>query len=40
MQLTRPYALAITVLIAGIILLGTIFAPWFDLSTAAAAALF
>ncbi|HLE13113.1 MAG TPA: NADH-quinone oxidoreductase subunit N [Anaerolineales bacterium] len=38
--LTRPYALAITVLIAGIILLGTIFAPWFDLSTAAAAALF
>jgi NADH-quinone oxidoreductase subunit N len=39
-QVTRPYALAITVLIAGVILLGTIFAPWISLSTAAAAALF
>lgn len=38
--LTRPYALAITVLVIGIVLLGTIFAPLVNLSTAAASALF
>jgi NADH-quinone oxidoreductase subunit N len=37
---TRPYALALTVLVIGIILLGTLFAPWVDWSTSAAAALF
>jgi NADH-quinone oxidoreductase subunit N len=37
---TRPYALALTVLVIGIILLGTLFAPWVDWSSSAAAALF
>lgn len=37
---TRPYAIAIVVLTIGIILTGTIFAPWFDLSTEAALSLF
>lgn len=38
--LTRPYALALVVLVAGIILIGTLFAPWFGWSEIAAAALF
>jgi len=38
--LTRPYALALVVLTIGIVLVGTIFAPWFGLSTAAAMSLF
>jgi len=38
--ITRPYALALTVLVIGIILLGTLFAPWFDWASSAAAALF
>ncbi len=38
--LTRPYTLGLTVLIVGIILMGTIFAPWFAWSGIAAAALF
>jgi NADH-quinone oxidoreductase subunit N len=38
--LTRPYTLALTVLIIGIILLGTLFGPWADWSTRAASALF
>jgi len=37
---TRPYALALTVLVIGIILIGTLFAPWVEWSTSAAAALF
>ncbi|MGB3703371.1 MAG: NADH-quinone oxidoreductase subunit N [Anaerolineales bacterium] len=37
---TRPYALALTVLVAGIILLGTLFGPWADWSARAASALF
>lgn len=37
---TRPYAIAIVVLTIGIILTGTIFAPWFGLSTNAALSLF
>jgi NADH-quinone oxidoreductase subunit N len=37
---TRPYAIAIVVLTIGIILTGTIFAPWFGLSTEAALSLF
>lgn len=39
-QVTRPYAIAIVVLTIGIILTGTIFAPWFGLSTDAALSLF
>jgi NADH-quinone oxidoreductase subunit N len=38
--LTRPYALALVILIAGVILIGTIFAPWFSWSEVASAALF
>jgi NADH-quinone oxidoreductase subunit N len=38
--LTRPYALAMVVLVFGIILIGTAFAPWFDWSGTAAMALF
>lgn len=38
--ITRPYALALTVLMIGIILLGTLFGPWASWSTRAAAVLF
>jgi len=37
---TRPYVIALVVLTIGIILTGTIFAPWFGLSTDAALSLF
>lgn len=37
---TRPYAIAIVVLTIGILLTGTVFAPWFGLSTEAALSLF
>jgi NADH-quinone oxidoreductase subunit N len=37
---TRPYTLALTILVLGIILLGTIFGPWADWSARAASALF
>jgi NADH-quinone oxidoreductase subunit N len=36
----RPYALALAILVVGIILVGTIFAPWFGISETAAAGLF
>lgn len=38
--MTRPYALGLTVLVIGILLMGTIFAPWFTWSGIASAALF
>lgn len=38
--LTRPYMLALAVLVLGVILIGTIFAPWFSWSDAAALNLF
>ena len=38
--LTRPYAIALAVLAIGVILIGTVFAPWFGWSNAAAANLF
>lgn len=38
--LTRPYAIALAVLLLGVILIGTIFAPWFSWSDAAALNLF
>lgn len=38
--LTRPYLLALVVLTVGILLVGTLFAPWFGLSGAAALNLF
>jgi NADH-quinone oxidoreductase subunit N len=38
--LTRPYALALVVLAIGIILVGTVFAPWLGFANAAARSLF
>jgi NADH-quinone oxidoreductase subunit N len=38
--LTRPYALALIVLVIGVVLIGTVFAPWFDWSNAGALNLF
>ena len=38
--ITRPMKLAIAVLTVGIILLGTIFSPWFDWVTTTATAVF
>ncbi len=38
--LTRPYAIALIVLALGVILIGTVFAPWFSWSDAAALNLF
>ena len=37
---TRPYAIALVVLVVGVILVGTVFAPWFSFSNAAAMNLF
>jgi hypothetical protein len=38
--LSRPYAIALTVLTIGIILVGVLFSPWFGLATGAAMNLF
>jgi len=38
--LTRPYAIALVVLALGVVLIGTVFAPWFTWSNAAALNLF
>ena len=38
--LTRPYAIALIVLVLGVILLGTVFAPWFSYSNAAGLLIF
>jgi len=38
--LTRPYAIALTVLSAAILLIGVIFGPWFNLASTAAQGLF
>jgi len=40
LPVTRPYAIALAVLTIGVILIGTIFAPWFSWSDAAALNLF
>jgi NADH-quinone oxidoreductase subunit N len=40
LPLTRPYALALTVLALGVILIGTVFAPWFSLAAQGALNLF
>ena len=40
LPITRPSAIALMVLALGVILIGTIFAPWFDLSAAGALNLF
>jgi NADH-quinone oxidoreductase subunit N len=38
--LTRPYALALAILVLGILLVGTAFAPWFNLAGTVASSLF
>jgi NADH-quinone oxidoreductase subunit N len=38
--ISRPYAIALTVLTVGIILVGSFFAPWFDVAKQAAMSLF
>jgi NADH-quinone oxidoreductase subunit N len=38
--LTRPYVIALAVLAIGVVLIGTVFAPWFSWSNAAALTLF
>ena len=38
--LTRPYAIALTLLAVGVVLLGTVFAPWFEWSRTAGLILF
>jgi len=40
LPLTRPYVIALAVLAIGVILIGTVFAPWFSWSDAAALNLF
>ncbi|MFZ2095678.1 MAG: NADH-quinone oxidoreductase subunit N [Anaerolineales bacterium] len=40
LNISRPYTIALSILIFGIILVGTIFGPWFNLSTQIASALF
>jgi NADH-quinone oxidoreductase subunit N len=40
LPVTRSYATGLIVLVIGIILVGTVFAPWFSVSNTAAAALF
>jgi NADH-quinone oxidoreductase subunit N len=38
--ISRPYALALMVLVAGILLIGTIFGPWYSWASTAAASMF
>ncbi len=40
LEISRPYSIALTILILGIILVGTIFGPWFNISTTIASSLF
>jgi NADH-quinone oxidoreductase subunit N len=40
LSISRPYTIAISILIFGIILVGTLFGPWFNLSTQIASSLF
>jgi NADH-quinone oxidoreductase subunit N len=40
LPISRPYAIALTVLSIGVILVGSVFAPWFQLATDAAKSIF
>ena len=40
LNISRPYSIALTILILGIILVGTLFGPWFNISTTLASSLF
>jgi NADH-quinone oxidoreductase subunit N len=39
-DISRPYSIALTILVIGIILVGTLFGPWFNISTTLASSLF
>jgi NADH-quinone oxidoreductase subunit N len=40
LEISRPYSIALTILVIGIILVGTLFGPWFNISSTIASALF
>jgi NADH-quinone oxidoreductase subunit N len=40
LPISRPYSIALTVLILGIIIVGTLFGPWFNISTVIASSIF
>ena len=40
LNISRPYSIALIILIFGIILVGTLFGPWFNLSNQIASSLF
>jgi hypothetical protein len=40
LPISRPVAIGLIVLVAGILLLGTLFGPWFGIASKAAAGLF
>jgi NADH-quinone oxidoreductase subunit N len=40
LDISRPYSIALTILIIGIILVGTLFGPWFNISSTIASSLF
>jgi NADH-quinone oxidoreductase subunit N len=40
LEISRPYSIALTILVIGIILVGTLFGPWFNISTTIASSLF
>ena len=40
LPISRQYAIALVVLTLGIILIGTLFGPWFNMTTTAVAAMF
>jgi NADH-quinone oxidoreductase subunit N len=40
LEISRPYSIALTILVIGIILVGTLFGPWFNISSAIASSIF
>jgi NADH-quinone oxidoreductase subunit N len=40
LPVSRPYTIALTILVLGIIIVGTLFGPWFNISTTIASSLF
>jgi NADH:ubiquinone oxidoreductase subunit 2 (subunit N) len=40
LEISRPYSIALTILIIGIILVGTLFGPWFNISSTIASSLY
>jgi NADH-quinone oxidoreductase subunit N len=40
LEISRPYTIALTILIIGIILIGTLFGPWFNITNVIASSLF